>query len=557
MGMIANAALAAGMARTRFGPWRRLLGAAANPEAAQRDALKRILTANAATDFGRDHRFAAIDGADAFRQAVPVQDYERLRPYVKRQEGTDAPALTALPPVFYQRTSGTVGPPKDIPLTEAGIARIRNFQSVAAYAQYSGSGAFRGRILGIGSSAIEGYTTNGKPYGSASGLIYESQPTVIRSKFVLPPEVFAITDYRTRYYVIAALAMAASDVTGVATANPSTLVKLLDVINDEAEQLLSDLNAGRLSIEDSVAPEQRSAIAASFSSVPRRSRELTRLYERQDVLTYADLWPGLAAIVTWTGGSCGVPLANLQGRYPAKTKLIEAGYVASEFRGTLNVDVARNACLPTLNDHFFEFVPRDAWEAGSDDFLGLQELSEGEFYYVFVTTPDGLYRYDINDIVTVNGRISATPTLAFVQKGKGVTNITGEKLYENQLIQAIESACGDRALSPVFFVTLADEERAQYVTYLEATGGHVSADALNEAVDAQLRAFNLEYDAKRSSLRLEPPQVHRLAAGTADAYRRHCVSNGQRDAQFKVLHLQYAKDCSFDFAAHVAHTVSP
>ena len=166
---------------------------------------------------------------------------------MERQEGTDAPALTALPPVFYQRTSGTVGAPKDIPLTEAGIARIRNFQSVAAYAQYSGSGAFRGRILGIGSPAIEGHTTNGKPYGSASGLIYESQPTVIRSKFVLPPEVFAITDYGTRYYVIAALAMAAGDVTGVATANPSTLVKLLDVINDEAEQLLSDLNAGRLS----------------------------------------------------------------------------------------------------------------------------------------------------------------------------------------------------------------------------------------------------------------------------------------------------------------------
>ena len=212
MGVIANAALAAGMARTRFGPWRRLLGAAANPETAQQDALKRILTANAATDFGREHRFATIDGTDAVRQTVPVQDYERLRPYVERQEGTDAPALTALPPVFYQRTSGTVGAPKDIPLTEAGIARIRNFQSVAAYAQYSGSGAFRGRILGIGSPAIEGYTTNGKPYGSASGLIYESQPTVIRSKFVLPPEVFAITDYRTRYYVIAALAMAADDV---------------------------------------------------------------------------------------------------------------------------------------------------------------------------------------------------------------------------------------------------------------------------------------------------------------------------------------------------------
>ena len=72
----------------------------------------------------------------------------------------------------------------------------------------------------------------------------------------------------------------------------------------------------------------------------------------------------------------------------------------------------------------FEFVEREKHESGGGDFLDLHELEDGREYYVFVTTGEGLYRYDMNDIVRVNGRFFATPALEFVQKGKGVTNIT-------------------------------------------------------------------------------------------------------------------------------------
>lgn len=544
-----NLVLWGAMGLTKLGPWRQLHNAARTPRRVQEEVLLRIVSANSHTEFGLAHGFEEISSTAAYRRAVPIQTYESLRPYIERQRDSGSRSLTTEPPVFYQRTSGTLGAPKDIPLTQSGIARIHRFQRISALAQFRGSHMFRGKILGIGSPAIEGYLQCGKPYGSASGLIYEAQPRAIASKFVLPAEVLGIADYDARYYVIAALGMVEPMITGVATANPSTLVRLLDVINDQAEQLLRDIERGHLSVAGRLTMQQRAAVARAFRKAPKRAKVLNDVLSRQGDLSYSDLWPHLGGIVTWTGGSCRIPLANLEGKYPDHTKVIEVGYAASEFRGSVNVDINRTRCLPTLTDHFFEFVQRDEWEQGGDNFVGLDELSEGEMYYLFVTTPDGLYRYNMNDIIAVAGRINATPTLAFVQKGKGVTNITGEKIYESQIIQAVDTACGTM---PRFFVALADEAHAQYVLYLEPSQPGVPADeTLSDAIDAGLRSLSVEYEAKRASARLKPLRLHYLKPSTGDAYRRYYVSRGQRDAQFKVMHLQYSRECDFNFEAHL------
>lgn len=550
---VASWALASALTLACRSRWRRLLHAAAAPEPAQNAALQRIVHANANTEFGGAHGFSSIDNVDDFRRAVPVQTFESLRSYAEMQDRTGTPCLTAAPPVFYQRTSGTLGAPKDVPLTQAGIERIRHQQTMAAYAQHKGSGLFAGKILGIGSPAVEGRTPGGKPYGSATGLIYENQPMPVRAKFVLPPVVFAIADYDARYYAIAALGLAEPRVTGLATANPSTLVKLLGVINERAEALLRDISEGRLAQADHLTFVQRHALSAGLRPAPQRARELNAILQRTGRLSYRDIWPDLSGVVTWMGGSCAVPLSALRPQLPETAQLIEAGYVSSEFRGTLNVDVGRNLCLPTVHDNYFEFVQRDAWERGEDNFLRLDELEAGEFYYPIVTTADGLYRYDINDVVTVTGKIGATPTLAFVQKGKGVTSITGEKLTEAQLLDAIGRAAEELGFELEFFVALAGEDSAGYVLYVETAGNAPPpASAIADAVEQRLCALNSEYAAKRASGRLTRLSTQHLRPGSGDAFRRHCVAAGQREAQFKVQHLQYTSEASFAFADHVA-----
>ena len=49
---------------------------------------------------------------------------------------------------------------------------------------------------------------------------------------------------------------------------------------------------------------------------------------------------------------------------PPGARMIDAGYVASELRGTVVVDAERDLALPLLEDVFFEFVPVEAWDRG-------------------------------------------------------------------------------------------------------------------------------------------------------------------------------------------------
>lgn len=510
--------------------------------------LRRILATNAETEFGKRHGFSRIEGVDDYRSAVPVHTYEDLRPFIERQELTGEQCLTWEPPVYYHRTSGTVGTPKDIPVTESGLRRIKHHQQISTYARSKGSAIFEGKMFAITGQAIEGKMAGGTPFGSASGLIYQSQSKFVRSRYVLPSELSAIKDYEAQYLAMAIYGLSDPAVTGIATANPSTLVRLLSVINQKADEILDAVASGRL--PDAISPNAPFENRLTRNAL--RAKHLENRLKAAGCLTYSDIWPDLRGVVTWTGGSCGIPLRKLSGSLPADVMVIELGYLASEVHGTVNVDVRRNVCLPTIFDTFFEFTERDAWEGGTADFLSLHELTEKREYYVFVTTPEGLYRYDMNDILRVTGRVKETPTLEFVQKGKGITNITGEKLHEDQVLDAVVAVLADGGVEPDFFIVLADQESAGYTLFVEAQcPGHGIGPDLPNDVDSRLRSSNIEYDGKRGSGRLAPLKVRWLQSGAGDEYRRNRVANGQRDAQFKYLHLQYAHECSFDFSALV------
>ncbi|MCY4581416.1 MAG: GH3 auxin-responsive promoter family protein, partial [Chloroflexi bacterium] len=439
-----KAALGATQARR----YKRMMRAAESPRATQETVLRRILASNAETEFGREHGLAGVGSVDDYRRAVPVLTYEDLREAVERQELTGERCLTPEQPVYYHRTSGTVGAPKNIPVTASGLAQMKRDQRLSAYVWARDSAVLEGKVFAVSGAAVEGHMDGGTPFGSASGLLYRNQSRFVQSRYVLPAEVSDIEDYDSRYLAMAAYGLAESGVTSAATANPSTFLRLLSVVHADPDAVLGAIATGRLPGEASGLP---------LTPRPERARELERHLSAAGRLTYADIWPGLRGIVTWTGGSCGIALGNLSPLLPEGVQIIEWGYSSSEFRGTLNVDARRNACLPTLLGTFFEFAERDAWEGDAGEFLGLDELEDGREYYVFVTTGDGLYRYDINDIVRVNGWVGNTPTFAFVQKGKGVTNITGEKVTEAQVLDAVTSAFAPSGAPPDFFIMLADE----------------------------------------------------------------------------------------------------
>ena len=300
-------------------------------------------------------------------------------------------------------------------------------------------------------------------------------------------------------------------------------------------------------------PEQKAACDAVNLSADRLDY-LDRLFDSEAGPDYAGLWPDLRLVVTWTGGSCGVPLGLLRQSLPTNCQIMELGYLASEMRGTITL-ADRQTGVPAISECFYEFQEVADYENGVEKFHLLHEIEEGKCYYIYVTNWNGLYRYHMNDIVQVEGRFEQTPCFRFVQKGKGVTNITGEKLYESHLTEALGRLRDSFGIETRFHVCLADENESRYRLYAEFGSPVADHQSLTEVLDQTLAEINCEYRSKRQSGRLLPIRIEPLRAGTGARFKAYHVARGQRENQFKVMTLQYARDNDFDFDVFVREEV--
>jgi hypothetical protein len=155
----------------------------------------------------------------------------------------------------------------------------------------------------------------------------------------------------------------------------------------------------------------------------------------------------------------------------------------------------------------------------------------------------------MNDIVEVVGTFERTPLIRFVQKGKGVVSFTGEKLYETQVIAAVENTLKDRRGAYNFIAAVAEliqgTIRPRLVFLIEFDDRIDDRDGSNlvKHLDDELGNQNSEYKAKRKSFRYDPPIIRVVRQGQFDAYRRRMVERGRSDGQFKVLRL--TSDASF------------
>ena len=522
---------------------------AERPDRAQEQVLRDILTANRATEFGVEHRFADLRTPEHFRRRVPVQDYEKLCGYIERQRCTGAAALTAEAPLFYAQTSGSTGKPKYIPVSASALRIHRAEQALFTYLQYRACPtAFSGKALGIMGAAVEGRLDSGHHVGSVSGYLYESLPAVVQSRFVLSPKLSTIVDYDLKYLVILRLALASPDITYLGSPNPSTFLRLLDILNDRRDALAHSLETGSFPEVDALDADTRAIVMRQLRSDRARAWQLRGAAP----LTFASLWPGIRLLTTWTGGSCGIVLDKLRTTLPAGTKVMELGYQSTECRGTIALEAETQGGLPLLHHHFFEFVEQDRWDGGQPEFLGLGQLAPGKRYYILITTAAGLYRYFMNDLVEVAGRYRNTPLLRFVQKGRGVTSLTGEKLYEAQVIQAVQDTACRYSLAPRFFLLVADEDLSSYHLFLEhdSTAGPSVTQFAGE-VDHRLGELNIEYHSKRASGRLGPLTIAWLRRGTGEAHKTACVRAGQREGQFKPAVLQYRRELVLSLEPYV------
>lgn len=537
------------------GVWREFEDACRDPAAAQERRLFEILRRNEETVFGRERSFSKIKSVGEYRAAVPVSDFSAFEPYIARMRRGEPRVLTADAPEMFATTSGTTDRPKFIPVTPSFYTEFYNTQKVWSRINLNAHpGILRGRFLTMVSPCEEGRTEGGIPYGAMSGRNYRNHMTIpVQKNFMaIPYSVFCIRDFEAKYYTILRLAVQ-ERITLISMLNPSTIVLLARKLGERAEELIRDLHDGGIRVEKELPPETLAEIRPRLKADPRRAGRMRAAAEREGELLPRDAWPDLALITTWTGGSSNFYLkrfARLFGDVPLRDFGYNAseGYFSIPLRATSTAAPEDTGGVFAASGHFVEFIPHP----GGGEPLLCGQLREGGEYRVILTASNGLYRYDINDVVEVRGFEGGVPVIAFKHRSNGVVSVTGEKVTESQVTIAFQKVRDRLRLDVEDFIAWVECAAApSYVIAAEpaADGRSPRPDSLAAEFDGELKRANIEYRAKRDSGRLGAPRALLLKPGSMAHYRQTRVREGGHDAQVKILHLVH--DCSMlnDFEA--------
>lgn len=529
-------------------------------QATQTATLQRIMLLNEESDYSRKLGLTRSTTVADFRRRVGISDFETVRAEVERLKSGDSKSLLGRKNslLMFALSSGTTGDSKYIPITTEFLKDYRRGWNMWGISAFDAHPALHKLdIVQLSSDYDLFQTPAGIPCGNISGLVSKMQSPVVRSMYSVPYSVSKIKDSESKLYTALRLAVENPYVGLLMTANPSTLVNLAKLADREKEELIRDIADGTLSKKMSISDESRAALHRRVRRPNRaRARELEQLVTRSGgQLLPRDFWPRLTLAAVWTGGSASAYLDTMR-KFYGEVAVRDHGLSASEGRMTIPFADGSSVGLLDIGSHFFEFIPEDELDSPQPTVLEAHELAEGRNYYILLTTVSGLYRYNIRDVVKCCGFQGTTPLLEFLHKGASISNVTGEKLTESQVVSAVRQATRNVAveldyytLSPVWgdpprYRLHVEDPRGAYQSHLARLAG---------SVDEVLQQVNCEYLDKRTSGRLAPLECLTLPGGTWQRFIRHRQSRpGGSVEQYKhpclVPTLQFSEMLCRDFA---------
>ena len=536
-----------------------LQAAKASCRESQRTLLTDLLRLNQSSEFSRRHGLTERTTLAEFRQRIPVSDYELIRSSIEQVANGNHAALLGDSNrlQMFAMTSGTTAASKLIPVTTRFLNDYRRGWQTWGIGTYSDHEMLQKlNIMQISSSHQKTRSADGTPCGNISGLVAAMQKRTVRSMYTIPAVVAEVEDAEAKRYLILRLALADPWIGMTITANPSTLLQLAEFANARADSLIRDIHNGGVTGID-LPSRQMQFLKHRLHPNAHRSAQLQRILDQFGALPPRRCWPMLQALGVWCGGSAAAYIPKLKQVYD-DIVIRDHGLHASEGRMTLPLNDATSSGLLEIQTHFFEFLPLTEAASSSPVVLEAYELQEGAEYFILLTTSSGLYRYNIRDVVRCTGFYGATPLLEFRHKGAHISSITGEKLTESQVVEAVNAAAGQCGINlDLFTLTPQWSEPPSYVLYVKSGSisanleqpalGHFAAD-----VEKRLAESNVEYREKRDSGRLArvivevlPPERwadftsvrQSRSGGSVEQYKHPCLLP---DPEFRKLFLSLA-----------------
>ena len=503
------------------------------------ELLMRLLNDNKDTEYGRKYGFADIRSVEEFQERVPLTTFDDYAGYVYRMtEEGETGLISAYNIAHYAKTSGTMGNPKRIPVSDRamGVMNRYNMQlRTKVICDAIGFDWANPPYLNLIESQL---TTlkNGATYGAISAKVIGQMGDYLPMLMTSPLEALVPDPKTNTRYLHARFALMNPEITSMGFSFSSILLELMQYIESEWEMLVDDIEQGTIDESVKMPAEVRQSVLGKIRPMPERAAQLREIFSQGfDEPIMPKIWPNLTIFSGVATGGFSTYYNQLRQRYAGDgVRLFYVGLNASEgiFSVPMDVDCPDSVLIP--DSVFYEFIPIDSDDPA--DIVTLDGVEVGKTYEIVITNQSGFYRYRIRDAVKVTGMYNQTPMIQFQYRIDQTISVLGEKTTELILRGVAERVEKELGYDMEDFSVFGDVDSVpmRYVMLMEATLPEgLNPDTVAAELDKGVCEGNPSYGDKVAKGMLDHLRLLFLQPETYLLYRDVMISKGASSAQLK------------------------
>jgi hypothetical protein len=463
-----------------------------DPVTSQYELFQDLVTSAQYTEIGRKYGFKNLYTIKGFKEAVPIHEYDDLKPYIERTMAGEQNLLWNTPVTWFAKSSGTTSDKsKFIPVSEESLEES-HFQGakdvITMYYNFNPeSDLLTGKGLVIGGSHQVSKLNDETQCGDISAVLMQNTP--FWGHWLRTPELsIALMDEWESKIEKLAQATIVENVTSISGVPTWTLVLIKRILEITGKQYLKE-----------VWPNLELYIHGGVSFTPYRE-QFEKLIGGH--IHYVDLYNAS------------------EGFFAAQNNPNEEGMLLFLQHGI-----------------FYEFLPAEEYGKKDPQTLQLNEVETGKNYAVVISTNGGLWRYLIGD--TVQFTSLAPYKIKVSGRIKHFINAFGEEVIVDNSDRAIAAACektgaivNDYTAAPIYFN---DEGNAGHEWLIEFEKEPEDFGLFTYELDNALKNVNSDYEAKRHrDIALKMPVIRYLRKGVFEEWLK---SKGKLGGQHKVPRL--------------------